>query len=130
MYRPIMDMMVSVTGMTEKVRVFLVGMGEVGFNKLIDHGHEGYIFPIHLFNKPYKIEPHLEGEEDEKWQKLLASKKGIPFISTRKKYVLVHKGEIVRSKFCNEEEWKDTLDFQCRWKERHPNEEPMEWKLC
>lgn len=129
-HRPIIEMMVPVVGLDKKVRVKLIGMGEIGLNKLLDHGHEGYIFPIHLFNKPYQINPKLDGEEDERWQKLLASVKGVPFVSTRKKYVLVGKdGVVVRTKLCNEAEWADTLDYQRGWKERHPDEEPMEWKL-
>ncbi len=127
--KPINRLSVPVVGLDKLVLVKLVGIGDTGLNILLDHGHEGYIFPIHLYNKPFKIDPHLEHEEDEKWQKILAQAKGIPFVSTRKKCDLVDKsGNIIRTKFCNETEWQETLEFQEEWKQRHPGKESMEWR--
>lgn len=128
--RPLLTPQVLVVALNKKVSLRLIGWGQIGFARMIDHGHEGYIFPVNLHDRPFRIDPKLVGEEDEKWQRLIASFKGVTYVSSRKNYVLVNKnGEIVRRKLCNEIEFAETLKFSANWQARHPNEESYCWKL-
>lgn len=127
---PLLTPQVLVVALNKKVALYLIGWGQKGLEKAIDHGHEGYIFPVNLHDRPFRIDPKLMGEEDEKWQRLIASVKGVPYVSLRRKYVLVnHDGEVVRSKLCNDKEYAETLKYQSNWQSRHPDEDPLLWKL-
>lgn len=129
-YHPLLAPSVLVVDLGIKVSIYLAGWGKQGFDILIDHGHEGYIFPVNLHDKPFRIDPRLGGEEDEKWKKLIASFKGEEYTSSRKTYVLVdNDGNVIRRKLCNEEEFKATLEYQKDWQKRHPGQESFSWKL-
>lgn len=134
-YRPIIEMNILVVDLDRKVKIKLTGMGERGYEKLLEYGHEGYIFPVNLFLKPYRIDPkpsrNMHNDLHERWLRLIAHAKGVEHVSTRKKYVLVNEyGEIVKSKMCNDEEFAETMEFQKGWIERHPGESPMLWRLA
>lgn len=129
-YRPLLSPPVFVVDLNKSVTLRLVGWGKEGFSRLLDHGHEGYIFPVHLHDKPFRVEPKLGGEEDEKWKKLVAGFKGEEYKSTRKSYILVDKdNNIMKRKICNEEEFEETLEYHRDWQKRHPENEAFLWKL-
>jgi hypothetical protein len=133
MYRPILNMNVLVVDLNKKVKIQFVGMGSTGYERLLEHGHGGYVFPLNLFNKPYVIDPkpsrNMKEDLHERWLRLIAHNKGVEHVSFRKKYVLVNsEGEVIRSKMCNEEELAETMEFQRGWRERHLGEEPMLWR--
>lgn len=129
-HHPLLLPPVFVVDLNKKVTLRLIGWGKEGFDKLIDHGHDGYIFPVNLHDKPFRIEPKLGGEEDEKWKKLIASVKGEVYKSDRKNYILVDKnGDVVKRKLCSEEEFEETLEYHRDWQRRHPDQDPFLWKL-
>lgn len=127
---PLLCPLVLVVDLNKKVNINLIGWGEEGFEKLINYGYEGYIFPVNLHDKPFRIDPQLSGEEDENWKKLISNIKGESYKTNRKYYILVDdKGSVIKRKLCNEEEFKETLAYQEDWKKRHPDQEPLSWRL-
>lgn len=73
--KPVIDLMVPIVGLNKKVRLKLVGFGDTGYNKLLDHGHEGYIFPVNFHDKPFRIDVKLSGSTGpqtvENWLKVI-----------------------------------------------------------
>lgn len=133
--RPILEMSVYVVDLGKKVKIRFVGFGDAGMQKLTEHGHDGYIFPVNLFVKPYTINPAASKavvrDLHERWLRLIAAYKGVPHISFRKEYVLVaDDGTILRREMCSPEEFAETLEFQKRWAKRNPDETPASWHLA
>lgn len=129
---PIIDVNVFVKDLNKKVRISFVGFEEEGLKKLQEHGHDGYIFPVNLFNHPYCIDPTasktVKQDQHENWLKLISSYKGITHISDRKKYVLVaNDGTIIGKSILSQQELDDKLEFQRKWQVRHPDESPASW---
>lgn len=133
--RPILEIMVWVKDLDKKVKIRFVGFEEEGLKRLEEHGHGGYIFPVNLFNRPYLIDPSgskaVRHEQHEKWLRLIAAYKGVPYVSSRKVYVLVAEdGTVVGKATCTAEEFADKLEYQKKWGERHPEAVPPVWHLA
>lgn len=134
---PLHVISVNVFDLGKKVTIRLLGFDESGLRKLYEMGHEGYIFPVNLFMKPYSVQVKVSKsgsvtpDLQERWLKMIASYKGETYVSSRKHYVLVSDyGEIIKHKLFNEEEFADAVNFSKKWGERHPNQSPMYWRLA
>lgn len=134
---PIHSLDVLVNALGKKVRVNLMGFGEVGLNKMIEMGFDPeYIFPINLYRN-FNINPKLDGKDDDRWLKLIASYKGENFASNRKDYVLVDlNGKVLKERSMNEEEFGGASAYINEQKERLKGKYPenpeffmKEWRL-
>lgn len=136
-HHPVLELEIPVIDLNKKVKIKFVGFGEAGRNVLIDHGHEDHIFPVNLFDKPFRIDPKpskkFRGRDHENWLKLIAYHKGQEHISYRKEYVLISPdGQVGEAELLSEEELKSKQQWQEQTWERLsiPIEKRFKWCLA
>lgn len=134
---PLHVVSVRVLDLNKSVQINLAGFEEKGYDKMLEMGHEDYIFPVNLFIKPYSVQVKISksgsvtSEMHERWMRLVASYKGEEYVSKRKKYVLVStSGEIVKRKIMNQDELTEAVNYSKKWQERNPDKEPLFWHLA
>lgn len=75
-HRPVLRSNVFCEELGRYVLIEFIGMGRAGFEKVLDLGCEDAIFPINLFNRPYRITPCLGNKVPvyvkEGWENLIA----------------------------------------------------------
>lgn len=83
---PVLMYEVYVPLLRVKVNLRWLGYAEDGLRKLVDLGYENVIFPVNLFDKPYRIDPFISRTVDEhllaRWR-MIVNRYGRPRVPDR-----------------------------------------------